>query len=100
MNSKLGWLGSNGRPDIAAGNSIIAGNYKHKNTALITDCNHCVKMAKETKVVMKIWGIPVSDLRMVVFVDSSFDFIGERHQQGWLIGFTNQYLTKNQSAPV
>ena len=38
-NGKLGWLGSNGRPDLAAGHSIIAGQYKHKSCDLITMCN-------------------------------------------------------------
>ena len=30
----MGWLGGNTRPDIAAGHSIIAGNYKHEKAAL------------------------------------------------------------------
>ena len=30
VNGKIGWLGGNGRPDLAAGHSIIAGQYKDK----------------------------------------------------------------------
>ena len=38
-NGQIGWLGGNGRPDIAAGHSIIAGQYKDKSPQLISDCN-------------------------------------------------------------
>ena len=41
VNGKIGWLGGNGRPDLAAGHSIIAGGYKHKSPQLISDCNLC-----------------------------------------------------------
>ena len=37
---------------------------------------------------------------MVCFCDSSFDHNGGRHQQGWIIGFTNKALNNNQRAPV
>ena len=99
-NGKIGWLGGNGRPDVAAGHSIIAGEYKTKSPTLITSCNQCVKQAKENKVEMKIWSIPVTELRFVGFCDSSFDFSGVRHQQGWIIGFTNKYLNQNKRAPI
>ena len=49
---------------------------------------------------MKVWVIPIIDLRLVVFCDSSFDFKGERHQQGWIGGFTNKHVNQNQRAPV
>ena len=42
----------------------------------------------------------VDDLRLVVFTDSSFGPKGERHQQGWIIGYTNQFLNQNQRAPI
>ena len=42
-NGKIGWIGTNGRPDLAAGHSIIAGDYKHKSPQLISSCNDCVK---------------------------------------------------------
>ena len=29
-NGKIGWVGGNGRPDLAAGHSIIAGQYTDK----------------------------------------------------------------------
>ena len=38
VNGKIGWIGSNGRPDLAAGHSIIAGQYKDKKPDLITQC--------------------------------------------------------------
>ena len=28
-NGKIGWLGGNGRPDLAAGFSIVSGNYRN-----------------------------------------------------------------------
>ena len=37
---------------------------------------------------------------MLTFTDSAFDPKGERHQQGWLVCFTNSFLNKNQKAPV
>ena len=46
LSGKIGWLGSNGRPDAAAGHSIIAGEYKHKSPQLITMCNQVVKQCK------------------------------------------------------
>ena len=48
-NGKIGWLGSNGRPDIAAGHSIIAGKVKDKSPELITLCNQVVKQVKRPK---------------------------------------------------
>ena len=35
-----------------------------------------------------------------MFCDSAFDHSGERHQQGWIIGFTNPHLNANEKAPV
>ena len=91
-NGQIGWLGGNGRPDLAAGHSIIAGGYKDKSPALVTDCNGCVKQAKAHKVRLRIWPIPYADLRLATFCDSSFDFKGVRHQQGWICTFTNYRL--------
>ena len=94
-NGKIGWLGGNGRPDLAAGRSIIAGGYKTKSPQLVSSCSECVKRAKDNNVEIKIWLIPVEELRLVAFCDSSFDFKGECHQQGWIIGFTNKHLNMN-----
>ena len=82
VNGKIGWLGGNGRPDLGAGHSIIAGGYKTMSPELITQCNQCVKQALDTKVSIKVHPIAVEKLRMVCFCDSSFDHNGERHQQG------------------
>eukprot|EP00973_Karenia_brevis_P069600 9677909-Karenia_brevis.AAC.1 len=49
-NGQIGWIGSNGRPDAAAGHSIIAGEYKHKSPQLIIMCNQVVKQCKSNKV--------------------------------------------------
>ena len=87
----IGWIGGHGRPDLAAGHSIISGDYKNISPQLVAQCNQCVKQAKDHKVDVKIWFIPHDQLRLVGFTDSSFDFKGERHQQGWIIGFTNQH---------
>ena len=99
-NGKIGWIGGNGRPDLAAGHSIIAGQYKDKSPQLITDCNQCVQQARDHRIVIKVWSIPLKDLRFVGFCDSSFDFSGVRHQQGWIVGFTNKHLNENRRAPV
>jgi hypothetical protein len=99
-NGKIGWIGGNGRPDLAAGHSIIAGQYKDKSPQLITDCNQCVKQALDHRIVIKVWSIPLNDIRFVGFCDSSFDFSGFRHQQGWIVGFTNTFLNLNRRAPV
>ena len=45
-NGKIGWLGGNGRPDVAAGHSIIAGEYKDKSPSLITSCNQWLRTIK------------------------------------------------------
>jgi len=58
VNGKIGWLGGNGRPDIAAGHSIIAGGYKTMAPDLIAQCNQCVKQALENSYSLKIWPIP------------------------------------------
>ena len=100
LNGKIGWLGGNGRPDIAAGHSIIAGNYKHQAPSLIRDCNQCVQQAHQYRIYTKVWSIAPKELRVVAFCDSSFDHSGERHQQGWLLGYTNRYLNDNERAPV
>ena len=99
-NGKIGWIGGNGRPDLAAGHSIIAGQYKDKSPQLITDCNQCVQQARDHRIVIKVWSIPLKDIRFVGFCDSSFDFSGVRHQQGWIVGFTNRHLNENRRAPV
>ena len=99
-NGKIGWLGGNGRPDLAAGHSIIASQVKDKLPDLITQCNTCTKQAFEHDVELRVWSIPHRELRMVAFCDSSFDFKGERHQQGWIVGFTNQHLNQNKRAPI
>ena len=96
---QVGWLGGNGRPDLAAGHSIIAGGYKDESPLLIGQCNQCVKQAQAHKIAIRVWTIPIQDLRMVTFCDSSFDFQGVRHQQGWLSGYTNRSLNANEKAP-
>ena len=60
VNGKIGWIGGNGRPDLAAGHSIIAGDYKLRSPQLVASCNQCVKQAKENKVEMTIWSIPIA----------------------------------------
>ena len=100
VNGKIGWLGNSGRPDIAAGHSIIAGEYKTKSANLVSMCNACVKQGKSHKISLKVHSIPPADLRLVAFCDSAFDFSGVRHQQGWLVGYTNQFLNQNRKAPV
>ena len=99
-NGKIGWLGGNGRPDLAAGISIISGVYTTRSITRISDCNQCVNQAVSHKISMKVWPIPYWLLRLVGFCDSSFDFKGERHQQGWLAAFTNNCFNLNQRAPI
>ena len=99
-NGKIGWLGSNGRPDVAAGHSIIAGQYKDKSPQLISDCNLCVKQAHAHSVKIRIWSIAPKDLRLVTFCDSAFDPKGERHQQGWIVGATTPQLNVGKTAPM
>ena len=96
VNGKIGWIGGNGRPDLAAGHSIIAGDYKTKSPQLVASCNHCVKQAIEHKIELTVWPIPLAEIRFVGFCDSSFDFKGERHQQGWINGFTNKSLNTTE----
>ena len=76
-NGQVGWLGGNGRPDIAAGHSIIAGKLKDKTPELIKLCNLCVKQAQSHDVKHTIWPIKPKDLRLVAFADSAFDPKGE-----------------------
>ena len=38
-NGKIRWIGTNGRPDVAAAHSIIAGGYKNKSPQSVKDCN-------------------------------------------------------------
>ena len=92
---KIGWICGNGRPHLAAGHSIIAGQYEGKSLQLISDCNQCVKQALDHRIVIKVWSIPSKDIRFLGFGDSSFDFNGVRHQQGWLVGFTKPFLNMN-----
>ena len=68
VNGKKGWVGGNGRPDLAAGHSIIAGDYKTKSPQLVASCNHCVKQAIEHKIELTVWPIPVAEIRFVGFV--------------------------------
>eukprot|EP00973_Karenia_brevis_P008274 1119877-Karenia_brevis.AAC.1 len=63
-------------------------------------CNRVVQRCKRTVVHHRVWPIEPRDTRLVAFVDSSFDFKGERHQQGWIIGYTNPFLNRNMEAPV
>eukprot|EP00973_Karenia_brevis_P022882 3149639-Karenia_brevis.AAC.1 len=63
-------------------------------------CNQVVKQCKGTVVHHRVWPIGRKDIRLVAVVDSSFDFKGERHQQGWIIGYTNPFLSRNTKAPV
>ncbi len=91
-NGRIGWAGCNGKPELAAGHSIIAGGYKNKLPTLVSQCNACVKQARDHPYELRIWSIPVRDLREVIWTDSSFDFSGERHQQGWIIGFTVYFM--------
>ena len=96
----MGWLGNNGRPDLAAAHSIIAGGYKDRSNTRISNCKAIVKQANEVQYAIRTWVIPLSSIRFVTFADSSFDFQGERHQQGWRVGFTNRFLNQNRRAPV
>ena len=45
VNGKIGWLSGTGRPDLAAGHSIIAGEYKNKSPQLVASCNQGVKLS-------------------------------------------------------
>ena len=42
-NGKIGWLGSNSRPDAAAAHSIFVEKYKNKSPTLVKLCNGVVK---------------------------------------------------------
>ena len=97
-NGQIGWLGNNGKPDIAAGSSLIASNKKEKKPSLITDCNMCVKQAQSHRYRIKVWPIPHKDIRMATFCDSAYDPKNIRHQQGWIVCVTNIYfsLSKHQ----
>ena len=97
-NGQIGWLGGNGRPGVAAGHSIIASKVKYRHPELVKLGNVCVKQAQSHSIKMKVWPIKPKDLRMVVFADSAFDLQGIRHQQGWIIGFTNTFLNANERA--
>eukprot|EP00973_Karenia_brevis_P052666 7317811-Karenia_brevis.AAC.1 len=57
-------IGSNGRPDAAAGHTIIAGEYKHKSPQLIAMCNQVVKQCKGMKVHHRVWHIKPWDIRL------------------------------------
>ena len=74
VNGQIGWLGGNGRPDLAAAHSIIAGGCKNESFELITLCNACVKSAQAFTVALRIWPIPIADIRFVACCDSSFVF--------------------------
>ena len=74
---------------MAAGHSIIGSKVKNADPELIRLCNTCVKQAKAHSIKIKVWPIKPEDLRLVVFTDSAFDPKGERHQHGWISGFTN-----------
>ena len=78
-NGQIGWLGGNGRPDVAAGHSIIASKVKERKPELIKLCNVCVKQAQSHSIKLKVWPIKPKDLRIVVFADSAFDPQGIRH---------------------
>ena len=58
VNGKIGWLGGNGRPDIAAGHSIIPGGYKTMAPDLIAQCKQSAKQALEKSYSIKVWPIP------------------------------------------
>ena len=98
LNGKIDWLGGNGRPDLAAGHIIIAGQYKSESTQLVSDSNICVKQAHAHQFRIRVWAIPPWLLRFVCFCDSSFDFNGERHQQGWMVCFINKYVLQFKHA--
>eukprot|EP00973_Karenia_brevis_P000915 126002-Karenia_brevis.AAC.1 len=63
-------------------------------------CNQVVKQHKGTVVHHRVWPTEPKDIRLFVLLHSSFDFTGERHQQGWIIGHTNPFLNRNMKAPV
>ena len=94
-NGKIGWIGTNGRPDVAAAHSIIAGGYKNKQPSLVTDCNTSVLHCKKHQILIKIWAIKPEDLRFLAFCDGSFDPTGERHQIGWLCCVTTRAKSKS-----
>lgn len=100
VNGQSAWLGSNGCPNVVAGHSIIAGQYKDKQPDLVTSCNACVKQAHSMTCSLRVWPIKPSDIRFVGFCDSYFDFKRKGHQQGWLTGFTNKFLNWNKKAPI
>ena len=99
-NGKIGWIGTNGRPDVAAAHSIIAGGYKDKSPQLVKDCNDAVLHCQREPIEIKIWPIPPEDIRFVAWCDSSFDNNNVRHQIGWLDGVTTKYLNDGRKAPV
>ena len=94
------WIGTNGRPDVAAAHSIIAGGYKDKSPQLVKDCNDAVLHCQREPIEIKIWPIPPEDIRFVAWCDSSFDNNNVRHQIGWLDGVTTKYLNDGRKAPV
>ena len=100
VNGALGWLSSTGRPDMAV-HSIIPGGYEARQPTLITDVNAAVSQCQSTPITLKIWSIPPDDLRWTTFTDSGFDTSEKaRHQQGWVVGATNQWFNQGRRAPV
>ena len=101
VNGALGWLASTGRPDMAAVHSIIPGGYEARQPSLITDVNAAVAQCQSTPITIKIWSIDPEDLRWTTFTDSGFDTSEKaRHQQGWIVGATNQWFNQGRLAPV
>lgn len=68
VNGKTGWLGANGRPDLAVGHSIIAGQYRDKLPSLVAQSNQFVKQAQDHVVKLRVWPIPPQDIRLDPFL--------------------------------
>ena len=97
----INWAAGGGRPDLAAASSIIPAGYKHRLPSLVSDVNVAIKQARDHKVSIRIWPIPVKDCRFFVFTDSSCNVGAEnRNQNGFIAGCTNQFFNNGQKSPL
>ena len=97
----INWVAREGRPDVAAAASVLAGKFPRPKMSDLHQVNDIVEHLKTHHVVLKIHSIKEGDIRHLIISDSSFDPSGKtKPQHGWLQALTTPDLNAGRAAPV
>ncbi|CAE7633607.1 unnamed protein product [Symbiodinium necroappetens] len=97
----INWVAREGRPDVSAAASMLAGRFPGPTADVAFEANSVVDHLKAHHVAVHIHSIPEPNIRHILISDSSGDSKGQtKPQHGWIQGVTTPQLNRGEEAPV